>query len=108
MADIEVYSSFLNAPVCISEQTIIHIQTNHPNTYPKYRQEIIETVESPNRILKSKDQCSILFEKWFDSVSSGHYYIVATIKQNSVSYRMKTAFPSDKPAKGTLLWPNQN
>ncbi|MGL5083223.1 MAG: hypothetical protein ACRC8A_17205 [Microcoleaceae cyanobacterium] len=101
----EIYSGYLNAPVVLTEAAIEHIQDEHKNTYPLFRQEIVETVSNPDTVRRSaKDGISVLFEKWFDTALNGRFYIVATIRRDSNSYRIKTAFPSKKPAKGEVLW----
>ncbi|HSM82151.1 MAG TPA: hypothetical protein VLS96_10715 [Nodosilinea sp.] len=97
---------YLGATVELSEEREAHIAASHPGTLPDYLEQLTDTLGDPDQVRGSdRDPTALLFSKWFDSVRTGRYLVVVTIRDvTSSRYWIITAYTARKLAGGKTLW----
>ncbi|EKU99785.1 hypothetical protein Lepto7375DRAFT_1857 [Leptolyngbya sp. PCC 7375] len=101
------YCPYLNADIELSDERERHIIDRHPGTLPDYSTQLAETLSNPDQIRQStRDEKSLLFSKWFETIRTGRYLVVVTISDNDpVRHWIITAYTARRLSGGEKIWP---
>ncbi|MEO0394421.1 MAG: PBECR2 nuclease fold domain-containing protein [Cyanobacteria bacterium P01_A01_bin.137] len=101
------YCPYLNDDVELSDEREQHIIARHPGTLPNYSAQLAQTLSNPDQIRQStRDEKSLLFSKWFETIRTGRYLVVVTISDNDpVRHWIITAYTARKLSGGETIWP---
>ncbi len=99
-----IYCSYFDDDVVLSAERIVHIQEQHPDLLPQYRNFIDEVINNPDSIRRSQRMPNgYLFTKWCDDVQNGKYVIVVVIAE-ALRKWVITSYISRKFPKGDIVW----
>lgn len=104
------YCPYLGVEVELSDQREQHIVERHPGTLPDYVAQLAETLELPDLVRRSsRDDSSLLFSRWFDSIRTGRHLVVITVsEQEPVKHWVITAYTARRISGGEQVWPTDD
>lgn len=100
------FCPYLKAQVELTEERERHIEEQHPDLLPQYRQFIADTLSEPDQVRQSRRLANArLFTRWFESVRGGKYVVVVTVSETVPSARhwIITAYIARRLA-GEIIW----
>lgn len=104
-------ASYLSCPyldgfVELTEEREKHIEAQHPDLLPQYRQWFERTLADPDRILRSIQATNAhLFSRWYDDIRGGKHVVVVTMSERGSSrHWVITAYLARRLAAGDTVW----
>lgn len=94
---------YLDSSVDLTEEREKHIAERHPELLPEYRDCIIQTLNDPDQVRRSKRFSNALsFSKWFENVRDGKFVVIVVIT-NDRNWII-TAYICRKLSEGEIIW----
>ena len=99
--------SYLHGEVELTDEREQHITQRHPDLLPEYREQIVETLASPDQVRRSRRFGNArLLSRWFETVRGGKYVIVIVVSDPAPSDRhwIITAYLARRVEEGVIEW----
>ena len=95
---------FLGRAVRLTEERLNHI-LEHPEMVG-LEPAITETLRAPERVIQSgSDPTAALHYRYYLGTKVGDKWLCVVVKDTALDSFVLTAYLTDKPKKGILLWP---
>ena len=99
--------SYLGAEVELTRERGRHIQEQHPDLIPEYRDRIARTLADPDEVRRSRRMGGTrLFSRWYDDIRGGKHVVVVVVSDAGPTGRhwIVTAYIARKTTEGEVEW----
>jgi hypothetical protein len=97
---------YVAGEVELTEERERHIQANHPDLLPEYRDALGKTLADPDQVRRSARSLSVrLFSRWFDDIMGGKHVVVVVVTEGAPRrHWVITAYLVGKLRQGDMEW----
>ena len=73
----------------ITDERLAHITKRHPDLLPAHKDELIETIRSPDAVLPNRYRREkVTLYKWFPNVRGGKFLVVQVVTESGTEERV--------------------
>ena len=99
----EVITDYQGLAVRLTDERLAHI-LEHPEM-ADLQPAIVETLEHPALVIQSmSDEAARLYYRFYSATRIGDKFVCVVVKVEGSDAFVLTAYLTDKPKKGTVLW----
>ena len=92
-----------DAPIRVTEERLAHI-LEHPEMAGE-KSRIAETLSRPDIVIQSRSDREVrLYHRFYETSAVGAKHLCAVVRWRSDDAFLVTAYFTDRPKRGTILW----
>ncbi|MBI2299485.1 MAG: hypothetical protein HYU66_11175 [Armatimonadetes bacterium] len=100
----KVRCPYLGSSVDVTDAEV-HITSRHPELLPKFREEVLLTIEDPDEVRLSRREADArLFVRWFQDVPGRKLVVVVGSDLPEGRHFVKTAYTCEGRVSGVVEW----